>query len=695
MDELKPNKSPHAEREERILASWKEKGIFEKSLEKNKGKGQIPKLDAAAVAKKAVTLATSKKPGDGEEARRKSWRQAKEYEKVHLSAKAQGVTGPDVLEGLADEADRVSQAIPLDLNPLMHQIQVWGRSTTAHFLLDRLGTLVLNVGDQSGEDTGVRVSQAKVKAAEYIAQLWDHVRGVVTAKHEVKAASVNALEVVLGHLPKLIASELGNLKRPDIETMQQAILDQLIEDQDAYANSARRVALRTADLKGSQAYAGQVVINAHGIVTNYSAGRTPSPFSNMGAHTTAWVVHEDEVKTAIRGKRPQNALLALIDVGNSLLRDPGEQGGPPTAVWIDTTGPLIRARLTSERNTLRALLSFAQEQADQHQAGLSTLQDVARQIAVVQNLMPAATVDITSERGGKAERSLTAIHNDTDMSDRAKDGKLEKQVWVNFDYDQVVLVSQRTPSKSDVSDAVVGAVEKGFIAQVDADRLTLPQKEALFWDMHGSGVSGDLTERLAVMLSQHRYSINKAYPWLSENSASAVPKRRRPTETDSKGPSIKQRKVSKKVKQATGKKGQMDSGNGDMEPEQKRLKSIPDNTHDQAPVLKNYPAAYATINTWQGILQKLESKGENVEIPDYDAMALIERMHALYPFPDGQPDSQEVSDSAQDLDRDRNHAEAREYGLKAKDMSALDKMGGRKSNRAKKPKTDAIYDFDV
>ncbi len=40
MDELKPNKSPHAEREERILASWKEKGIFEKSLEKNKGKGK-------------------------------------------------------------------------------------------------------------------------------------------------------------------------------------------------------------------------------------------------------------------------------------------------------------------------------------------------------------------------------------------------------------------------------------------------------------------------------------------------------------------------------------------------------------------------------------------------------------------------------------------------------------------------------
>ncbi len=38
--ETKITKSKHAEREERILAFWKEKGIFEKTLEKNKGKGK-------------------------------------------------------------------------------------------------------------------------------------------------------------------------------------------------------------------------------------------------------------------------------------------------------------------------------------------------------------------------------------------------------------------------------------------------------------------------------------------------------------------------------------------------------------------------------------------------------------------------------------------------------------------------------
>jgi isoleucyl-tRNA synthetase len=38
--ETKIAKSKHAEREERILAFWKEKGIFEKTLEKNKGKGK-------------------------------------------------------------------------------------------------------------------------------------------------------------------------------------------------------------------------------------------------------------------------------------------------------------------------------------------------------------------------------------------------------------------------------------------------------------------------------------------------------------------------------------------------------------------------------------------------------------------------------------------------------------------------------
>jgi isoleucyl-tRNA synthetase len=40
MSENKDTKSKHAEREERILSFWKEKGIFEKSLKKNEGKGK-------------------------------------------------------------------------------------------------------------------------------------------------------------------------------------------------------------------------------------------------------------------------------------------------------------------------------------------------------------------------------------------------------------------------------------------------------------------------------------------------------------------------------------------------------------------------------------------------------------------------------------------------------------------------------
>ncbi|MEK9185805.1 MAG: class I tRNA ligase family protein, partial [Patescibacteria group bacterium] len=38
MEEEKPVKSKIAEREEEILKFWKENGIFEKSLEKNKGR---------------------------------------------------------------------------------------------------------------------------------------------------------------------------------------------------------------------------------------------------------------------------------------------------------------------------------------------------------------------------------------------------------------------------------------------------------------------------------------------------------------------------------------------------------------------------------------------------------------------------------------------------------------------------------
>ena len=40
MSEEKTNKSIHAEREERILAYWKEKGIFEKTLKKESPQGE-------------------------------------------------------------------------------------------------------------------------------------------------------------------------------------------------------------------------------------------------------------------------------------------------------------------------------------------------------------------------------------------------------------------------------------------------------------------------------------------------------------------------------------------------------------------------------------------------------------------------------------------------------------------------------
>ncbi|MCX6718914.1 MAG: class I tRNA ligase family protein, partial [Candidatus Taylorbacteria bacterium] len=50
MDSPKPNKSPHAEREERILATWKEKGIFEKSLNKDSPKGKYTFYDGPPFA---------------------------------------------------------------------------------------------------------------------------------------------------------------------------------------------------------------------------------------------------------------------------------------------------------------------------------------------------------------------------------------------------------------------------------------------------------------------------------------------------------------------------------------------------------------------------------------------------------------------------------------------------------------------
>jgi hypothetical protein len=63
-----------------------------------------------------------------------------------------------------------------------------------------------------------------------------------------------------------------------------------------------------------QPHATELEVGQDGKITGFNAGgRTPSPFGSqtMGAHTTAWVVHLDEIRQAISGKTPEAAIEQL------------------------------------------------------------------------------------------------------------------------------------------------------------------------------------------------------------------------------------------------------------------------------------------------------------------------------------------------------------------------------------------------
>lgn len=75
---------------------------------------------------------------------------------------------------------------------------------------------------------------------------------------------------------------------------------------------------REVDEGPGQPVATQVELDAHGVITDLrSEGRPPSalPGGKMGAHTTAWLVHKDVIRTALLGRSVPDAIAELPALG--------------------------------------------------------------------------------------------------------------------------------------------------------------------------------------------------------------------------------------------------------------------------------------------------------------------------------------------------------------------------------------------
>ncbi len=94
--------------------------------------------------------------------------------------------------------------------------------------------------------------------------------------------------------------------------------------------SASSAVVTTTLTRGMSPMAIQIVLNPtdNTVADMLSSGRPPSPFKGtMGAHTTAWVVHLDRVRSAIRKLSVPDAIVAVQDIITDVQRIATEREG--------------------------------------------------------------------------------------------------------------------------------------------------------------------------------------------------------------------------------------------------------------------------------------------------------------------------------------------------------------------------------
>ncbi|GIG67695.1 hypothetical protein [Phytomonospora endophytica] len=139
-----------------------------------------------------------------------------------------------------------------------------------------------------------------------------------------------------------------------------------------------------------QPVATQVELDERGVITDLrSEGRPPSAFQGgrMGAHTTAWLVHKDVIRTAVLGKTVPEAIAKLPVLGAH-----AEVIGFRFRGFGQTVEPPIAA-------AMRDLVAQAAQIANAHLPLL--LQDGVNRILAYINKIPGVALDVTNTKGNR------------------------------------------------------------------------------------------------------------------------------------------------------------------------------------------------------------------------------------------------------------------------------------------------------
>ncbi|HEY8914868.1 MAG TPA: hypothetical protein VIM87_00480, partial [Chitinophaga sp.] len=212
----------------------------------------------------------------------------------------------------------------------------------------------------------------------------------------------------------------------------------------------------------------QIILNAEGNIGEMlSSGRPPSPFSKtMGAHTTAWVVHLDRVRTRIIGRSIAEAAKALRKMSDEVILFAAERAHLPK-------GSNVKYVEGDAAEDIAANL-----EVDPDEANITTIQQMISAILTYFNLIPGVSVnklDTTGHGEGKWRGILLRFEKYRDGASRSTIEKAIKGLrdGGTKDLHDKYIAEAYPISFNYLNDESIPEKEDKFIQDEDLDRLSV------------------------------------------------------------------------------------------------------------------------------------------------------------------------------------------------------------------------------
>jgi hypothetical protein len=178
------------------------------------------------------------------------------------------------------------------------------------------------------------------------------------------------------------------------------------------------------------------------IIAINSGGRSPSPFSGtMGAHTTAWIVHVDRIRKALKGKTPEEAMKTVETV---LVPEADQIKADREKLFeID---PGHKHKLTEAEEDLKNFTTELEGYKGGDAFQILRLQEYLGKLLTYINYIPGSTLD-AADTGGKSEGRHRKVLMDFENGGEATPKNLKQAIYGLLDLPADLTGEQRSQLK--------------------------------------------------------------------------------------------------------------------------------------------------------------------------------------------------------------------------------------------------------